>query len=55
MLIAKGFYTPSKMAEKMAEIENHTADARVVSLPFQTVTDDQITITEEDYKPFRIV
>ena len=45
MLIAKGFYTPSKMAEKMAEIENHTADARVVSLPFQTVTDDQITIT----------
>ena len=52
MLIAKGFYTPSKMAEKMAEIENHTADARVVSLPFQTVTDDQITITEEDYKKF---
>ncbi len=52
MLIAKGFYTPSKMAEKMAEIENHTADARVVSLPFQTVTDDQITVTEEDYKKF---
>ena len=52
MLIAKGFYTPSKMAEKMAEIENHTADARVISLPFQTVTDDQITITEEDYKKF---
>ena len=49
MLIAKGFYTPNKMAEKMAEMDNHVADARVVALPLHTISDDQITLTEEDY------
>ncbi|MBR5778272.1 MAG: SurA N-terminal domain-containing protein [Bacteroidales bacterium] len=49
MLIAKGFYTPNKMAEKMAEMDNHVADARVVALPLHTISDDQVTLTEEDY------
>ena len=52
VLVASGFYFPAKMAEKMVEIENHNANTRVVSLPFQTVADDQITLTEEDYKAY---
>ena len=52
VLVASGFYFPAKMAEKMVEIENHNANTRVVSLPFQTVADDQITLTEEDYKTY---
>ena len=52
VLVASGFYFPAKMAEKMVEIEKHNANTRVVSLPFQTVADDQITLTEEDYKAY---
>ncbi|MBR3940226.1 MAG: SurA N-terminal domain-containing protein [Bacteroidales bacterium] len=52
VLVASGFYFPTKMAEKMVEIENNNAATRVVSLPFQSVADDQITLTEQDYKAY---
>ena len=52
VLVASGFYFPAKMVEKMAEIESHSANTRVISLPFQSVSDDQVSLTEEDYKAY---
>ena len=51
-LIAPAFYMPKAIAAKLAEYDATTANVRVVSLPFQSVTDDEVTIADADYKAY---
>ncbi len=52
LLIAKSFYTPKVMTDKILEIESRTSDVRVAALPYNMVSEDQITLTDEDYKKY---
>jgi peptidyl-prolyl cis-trans isomerase D len=51
-LIAKGFYIPNKLAEKVAEMEANSANVRVVSLPYGTISTEELNLKEEDYKKY---
>lgn len=52
MLLAKSFYTPKAIAEKIVAMSAKSADARVIALSPQTITDDQIKITDADYEKY---
>ncbi len=51
-LIGMAFYMPKAIAAKVAEFDATTANVRVVSLPFQSVSDDEVTLTDADYKAY---
>lgn len=51
-LIGSAFYMPKAIAAKVAEYDASTANVRVVSLPFQSVADDEVTLTDADYKAY---
>lgn len=51
-LVISSFYMPSKIAEHMSEVSNKVVDARYAVLPFSSVEDNTIKITEEDYKKY---
>ena len=51
-LIDAGFYMPNAIAKQVAEYGNTSANVRVVALPFQSVSDDEVTIAEADYKNY---
>lgn len=51
-LIGMAFYMPKAIAAKVAEYGASTANVRVVSLPFQSVSDDEVTINDADYKAY---
>lgn len=52
MLLAKSFYTPKAIAEKVVAMGAKSVDARVVALSPQTITDDQIKLTDADYEKY---
>ena len=51
-LIGMAFYMPKAIAAKVAEYGATTANVRVVALPFQSVNDDEVTVTDADYKNY---
>jgi len=51
-LIGMAFYMPKAIAAKVAEYGATTANVRVVSLPFQSVTDQEVTINDADYQNY---
>ena len=51
-LIGLGFYMPKAIAAKVAEYSASAANVRVVSLPFQSVSDDEVSLTDADYKAY---
>lgn len=51
-LIGMAFYMPKAIAAKVAEYSATTANVRVVALPFQSVSDDEVTVDEADYKNY---
>ena len=51
-LVISSFYMPTKIAEHMSEVSNKVVDARYTVLPFSSVEDNTIKITEEDYKKY---
>ena len=51
-LIGRAFYMPKAIAAKVAEYGASTANVRVVSLPFQSVSDDEVTLADADYKAY---
>ena len=51
-LVISSFYMPSKIAEHMSVVSNKVVDARYAVLPFSSVEDNTIKITEEDYKKY---
>ena len=51
-LIGMAFYMPKAIAAKVAEYDATTANVRVVALPFQSVSDDEVVLAEADYKAY---
>jgi peptidyl-prolyl cis-trans isomerase D len=51
-LITSSFYMPAKIAEHMSGVSNKVVDARYVVMPFSSVEDNTIKVTEEDYKEY---
>lgn len=51
-LIGMAFYMPKAIAAKVAEYGASTANVRVVSLPFQSVSDDEVTLADADFKAY---
>ena len=51
-LITSSFYMPAKIAEHMSGVSNKVVDARYVVMPFSSVEDNTIKVTEEDYKKY---
>lgn len=51
-LIGMAFYMPKAIAAKVAEYSASSANVRVVSLPFQSVSDDEVTVTDADYQAY---
>ena len=51
-LIESGFYMPSAIAKKVAEYGSSVANVKVVALPFQSVSDEEVTVAEADYQNY---
>ncbi len=51
-LVVSSFYMPAKIAEHISEVSNKVVDARYAVLPFSSVEDNTIKVTEEDYKKY---
>ena len=51
-LLSSGFYMPKAIAAKVAELSATTTNARVVSLPYSAVSDQEISVTDADMKAY---
>ncbi len=51
-LVISSFYMPAKIAEHMSNVSNKVVDSRYVVMPFSSVEDNTIKVTEEDYKKY---
>lgn len=51
-LISKGFYTPKALAQKVSDLSKNVADACLIRLPLESVSDDEAAISEDDYKKY---
>jgi peptidyl-prolyl cis-trans isomerase D len=51
-LVISSFYMPTKIAEHISNVSNKVVDARYVVMPFSSVEDNTVKITEEDYKKY---
>ena len=51
-LLSAGFYMPKAMAEKVAAYGATKTDARVVALPFSSVNNDELSVTDADIKAY---
>lgn len=51
-LILSGFYMPKALAEKVAVYNQEVSNVRVAALPFQSVSDDEVTVSDADYKNY---
>lgn len=51
-IIVSSFYMPTKIAEHMSNVSNKVVDSRYVVMPFSSVEDNTIKVTEEDYKKY---
>lgn len=51
-MIAKGFYTPKKMAEMEYKEKNTLFDFEFVYKLYKTIPDEEIKLTESDYKTY---
>ncbi len=51
-LVAKGIYTPSFMTEALHKERNEMVDLFFVKIPFESVPDDQVKLSDSDYDAF---
>ena len=51
-LILSGFYMPKALAEKIAVYNQEVSNVRVAAQPFQSVSDDEVTVADVDYKNY---
>ncbi|MBQ7984006.1 MAG: SurA N-terminal domain-containing protein [Bacteroidales bacterium] len=52
MLIAKSFYMPKAMAKHLSDCYDQSADTRYAVLPYSSVDDAQIKLTDKDYEKY---
>lgn len=51
-LVASSFYMPKAIAAHMSEVSNKVVDSRYAVLPYQSVADNTVKVTEDDYKKY---
>lgn len=51
-MITSGFYMPKAIAAKVNELGSQLANVRVAALPFHSVADDEVTLSDADYKAY---
>ncbi|MBK8668312.1 MAG: peptidylprolyl isomerase [Saprospiraceae bacterium] len=51
-MVSKAIYTPTWLAETMDKINNETASIEYVKIPFESVADTEVKVTDEDYAAF---
>ena len=51
-MITSGFYMPKAIAAKVNELGSQLANVRVAALPFHNVADDEVTLSDADYKAY---
>ena len=51
-LLSRGMYMPNAIANQIAAIGSKVSNVYAVNLPFQSVNDEEITLTDEDYKAY---
>jgi peptidyl-prolyl cis-trans isomerase D len=51
-MVAKAIYTPSWFSNALTTINNESATFDYVSIPFETISDDEIKLTDEDYTAY---
>ncbi len=51
-LVGKAAYTPTWMAEVIGQDQGKKADIAYVKIPFSTIPDDQVELTDDDYKNY---
>ena len=51
-LLSSGFYMPKAISEKVASYAAEASNVRVVALPYMSVTDEEATIADADYKAY---
>lgn len=51
-MVSKGMYTPSWVAERMDIEQNHQVDFSYVQIPFSEVGDEEVNLTDDDFKAF---
>jgi peptidyl-prolyl cis-trans isomerase D len=51
-IVASSFYMPKAIAAHMSEVSNNVTDSRYAVLSYQSVADNTIKVTEEDYKKY---
>ena len=52
MMVTKGIYTPTWMAEEMAKTNSISADIEYVKVPFSAIDDSSVSLTDADYKSY---
>lgn len=51
-LISRGMYMPTAIAKQMADLSSKVSNALAMNVTYQSVADDEITLTEEDYQKY---
>lgn len=51
-LVTSGFYMPKAFSTKIAEMNSQLSNVRIVALPFQSLKDEEVTVTDADYKAY---
>ncbi|MCF0210830.1 MAG: SurA N-terminal domain-containing protein, partial [Bacteroidales bacterium] len=51
-IIAKSFYMPKAMAKHISDTYDKVLDTRYAVLPFASIEDNQVKLTDEDYKKY---
>lgn len=51
-LVTRCNYTPSAVAKMYAELSSTSSDVRVAQASFQSIPDEDVTLTDEDYKNY---
>ncbi|MCR4659616.1 MAG: SurA N-terminal domain-containing protein [Bacteroidales bacterium] len=51
-LVAGAFYMPKAIAAKVAEMGSTLSNVRVAAMPFQSVADEEVQLTDADYQKY---
>ena len=52
IVLMKSFYMPKAMAKYLASVDNKVVDTRYVVLPYSSIDDTKIKLTDEDYEKY---
>ena len=51
-LVSKSLYTPTWQAETLDKINNESATLEYVRIPFETIADTEVALTDEDFAAY---